>query len=447
MELNNDRKIHFIGIKGAGMSSLAQILHDIDYKVKGSDVNHYFFTEEKLIKKNIKINEFNEDNIDSDDIVVSSRAFDKTNVEVKKAIKRNNFYYYFDFLSHFAESFPCSIAISGSHGKTTTTGIASHILSTLSKTSYLIGDGTGKGVKGSQHFIFEACEYKNHFHAYKPDYAIVTNIDFDHPDFFKEKKDVEKSFQTFAKKAKKGLIVYGDQEECSKLVSNARVKTYGFDPNNDLYAAGIETDIEGTSFDLYQNGKKIGKMKIPMHGSHQILNTLSVVSLLLMEGYAFEEFATSLSDYEGVNRRFKETQVGSNIVVDDYAHHPTEIKATIESVNLKYPEKKKVAIFQPHTYTRTKALLNEFAESLGYFDECFILDIFGSAREKIGSSEISSHDLVRVIGNKKAKHSEFDIPERVMELSDAVLLFLGAGNVNKLKEHYVSLKNDKEVKE
>ncbi len=438
---NKNNSFHFVGIKGSGMSALAQILHGMGYQVKGSDIEKEFFTQVPLEKKGISITSFNKGNINKDDTVVISRAFDETNEEVAQAIEYKNGQYYFDFLGKFIEGFQTSVAISGSHGKTSTTGLMSHILKEIKPTSFLIGDGTGNGVPESEYFAFEACEYKNHFLAYHPDYAVVTNIDFDHPDFFKSKEDVVTSFQQFAQNVKKALIVYGGQEETRNLKTKAKVWTYGLTPDNDLYAADVKVSTEGTKFNVMRNNEKLASLVIPSVGEHHILNALAVASVIVLEGEDLEGAAKHFGTSNGVKRRFNETHVGNNVVIDDYAHHPTEIKATLQSIRLKYPTKKAVVLFQPHTYTRTKALFNEFVDSLEGFDEVYLADIFGSAREKKDSLDISSQHIVEALQNENSHTLGNSLPNEYYEYKDSVLAFLGAGDVNKYKDEYLQKVN------
>lgn len=439
--INKNKWFHFIGIKGAGMSALAQIMYDLGFKVKGSDVKKRFFTQQKLEDRGILITEFDESNIGEDDVVIASRAFDDSNPEVKKAKAQNDFSYYYSFLGKFIKNFPVSVAISGSHGKTTTTGLTSHVLSKLDSTSFLIGDGTGKGELNSKYFSFEACEYKNHFFEYEPTYAIVTNIDFDHPDFFKDKFDVIKSFQGFAHNVKKTLIVMGDQEDSASLQTSVQKWSYGLKKNNNIYADNIRVEKDGTVFDVVIGNEIVQDIKINSYGEHQILNALAVCSVVYLEGYSLDEAKQHFVTFEGVERRFNETTVGNNVIIDDYAHHPTEIKATFNSIRLKYPNKKAVVLFQPHTYTRTSALYKEFVEALQPFDEVYMAEIFGSARENQISFNITSQDVLNEIQNKKTKLVKEELPENFYEFENTVVAFLGAGDVNKFKDEFLKQKS------
>lgn len=415
---------HFTGIKGSGMSSLAQILHDSMNEVQGSDVEKYIFTEEPLVERKIKILPFDVDNIVPGLTVIAGNAFSDTHPELVRAKELGlDVIRYHDFLGHYMEQFT-SIAVTGSHGKTSTTGLLSYVLSGFTPTSYLIGDGTGKGVKDSKFFVLEACEYRRHFLAYKPDYAIMTNIDFDHPDYFKDLEDVMEAFNQMAMQVKKAIVACGDDHHLQQIKANVPVVFYGFDESNDFFAKHVVKTASGSSFDVYVRNEYFNSFSIPSAGDHAILNALGVIALCHYEGVPVDIIKDRLSTFGGVKRRFTITEHDGKTIVDDYAHHPTEIKATLQSAQQKYPDREIVAIFQPHTFTRTAALLDSFAASLSHADSVYLCDIFGSAREKSGTLTID--DLIkRVPGAKHLKQ------ERIAELEEhgnAVYLFMGAGD-------------------
>lgn len=422
---------HFIGIKGTGMSALAQILHDSGKKVKGSDVEKYFFTQAALEKKGIPILPFSEDNIHEDDIVIAGNAFSDDHIEIKKAKELNvTFYKYHEFLGEWAQKYT-SVAVTGSHGKTSTTGLLSHVLEQKFPISYLIGDGTGKGHEQSEYFVFEACEYKRHFLHYKPDFAIMTNIDFDHPDYFANIEDVFQAFQQMADQVKKGIIACGEDEYLQRLQTKVPIIYYGFSSSNDFQATNIEQSKDGTSFDVYVRNTYFDTFKIPLHGNHHVLNALAIIAFCHYEEID-QKVMHHLSSFKGVKRRFSEKQVGNQILIDDYAHHPIEISATIESARKKYPNKPVVAIFQPHTFTRTKTFLNEFAESLQESDHIYLCDIFSSARESSG--DLTIEDLLnKVEGSSLLTLETIDQLERY---EDSVLIFMGAGDIQKFQVAY-----------
>jgi UDP-N-acetylmuramate--alanine ligase len=422
---------HFIGIKGTGMSSLAQILHDSGEKVQGSDVDKQFFTQEALDEKNIPILPFSEDNIKDNYTIIAGNAFSDDNIEIQEAKRKGlKFYRYPEFLGEWLKQYT-SIAVTGAHGKTSTTGLLAHVLNETFPISYLIGDGTGKGHVESQYFAFEACEYRRNFLQYEPDYAIMTNIDFDHPDYFTSVDDVFNAFQSMADRVKKGIIACGDDEYLQQIQAKVPVVYYGFAASNDFQAQNITETEQGTTFDVFVRNTYYDTFMIPMFGNHNILNALAVIAICHYEGIGAEHIK-NLATFTGVKRRFTEKRIGDQILVDDYAHHPIEIKATIESARKKYPNKSIVAIFQPHTFTRTETFLREFAESLKPADYVYLCDIFGSAREKNG--ELAIEDLMELIeGSSILDLNQTDV---LSKYKDSVLVFMGAGDIQKFEKSY-----------
>lgn len=425
-------KYHFTGIKGSGMSPLAQILHDIGNDVQGSDIEKYFFTEKPLHDRNINVLLFDESNIKEGMTIIAGNAFPDSHPELVKARELGlPIIRYHDFLGDYMSQFT-SIAVTGAHGKTSTTGLLSHVLSGYKPTSFLIGDGTGKGEVNASNFVFEACEYRRHFLAYSPDYAIMTNIDFDHPDYFQDIDDVFNAFQSMAMQVKKGIIACGDDPYLQKIKAPVPVVYYGFGENNDFAARNIEKTTEGTSFDVFVRNEFYERFTIPMYGDHAVLNSLAVISLCHYEEVPADIIQKGLETFEGVKRRFTETVIGDRIIIDDYAHHPTEIKATIQSASQKYPNRKIVAIFQPHTFTRTQKFLHEFSESLSLADQVYLCDIFGSARENAG--DLSIQTLADLIENSHILSE--DTVDQLLEHDDAVYLFMGAGDVQKFQQAF-----------
>ncbi|MFQ3542468.1 UDP-N-acetylmuramate--L-alanine ligase [Halobacillus rhizosphaerae] len=422
---------HFIGIKGTGMSALAQILHDSGQQVQGSDVDKRFFTQETLEARNIEILPFSKDNIGDGLTVIAGNAFSDDHEEIVRAKELGLPYYrYHEFLGEWLQQYT-SIAVTGAHGKTSTTGLLAHVLSENYPTSYLIGDGTGKGHADSQYFAFEACEYRRHFLSYQPDYAIMTNIDFDHPDYFTSIEDVFQAFQQMAKQVKKGIIACGDDEHLQHIQANVPVLYYGFADSNDFQAQNVAEDEFGTTFDVFVRNTFYESFTIPQFGDHHVLNALSVIAICHYEDMKPEQIS-KLSTFKGVKRRFTEKKWKDQILVDDYAHHPIEITATIDSARKKYSDRPVVAIFQPHTFTRTKTFLNEFADSLKLADHVFLCDIFGSARENSGKMTIDQ--LQELIPDSKLL--ELEDTKQLEEYSDGVLLFMGAGDIQKFQQAY-----------
>lgn len=428
---------HFVGIKGSGMSSLALVLHQKGMQVQGSDVEKYFFTQRDLETAGIKILPFDKNNIQEGMVVIAGNAFPDTHEEIQRANELGvEVIRYHDFLGDLIQPYT-SIAVTGSHGKTSTTGLLSHVLSGIAPTSFLIGDGTGHGEPDAKFFPFEACEYRRHFLAYSPDYVIMTNIDFDHPDYFTSIDDVFDAFQTMASQAKKGIVAFGDDVNLRKLEADVPIYYYGTDStNDDIHAQNIQQTTEGSQFDVYHKTELIGTFQVPAYGRHNIMNALSVITIAYLEGLDMEKVAEEMLTFSGVKRRFSEKKVSDMVIVDDYAHHPAEIKATIDAARQKYPDKEIIAVFQPHTFTRTIALMDEFAEALDQADKVYLCDIFSSAREKAG--EVKIEDL----GAKIKKGGSVIKEENVSPLldhHDAVVVFMGAGDVQKFEIAYENL--------
>lgn len=433
-------KYHFIGIKGSGMSSLAQIAYDMGHEVQGSDEETYFFTQEKLEQRNIPMYGYSAENIKEGFEVILGNAFDETHIEYRAAKDLGlKIYTYAQFLGKLLDEIP-SIAVTGAHGKTTTSTMVSNIFKHNFVTSYLIGDGTGHGEKNSDYIVAEACEYYRHFLAYHPNYAIVTNIDFDHPDYFNDEHDMFDAFQSFVNQVKDTIVICGDDRLASQLKpSTAKVVTYGFNEGNDYQIKNVKTTSENSEFDVYKNSELLGTFTMAVFGLHDISNATSAIALADICGLSTDEIQQSLGSYHHAERRFTEYKVGTNIVVDDYAHHPSEIKATIDSARRKYSDKQIIAIFQPHTYTRTAKFLNEFAESLLTADKVFLCPIFASVREK--EKIVGIEDLQKVTPGSEIIYGEENFDK--LNFDNSVILFMGAGNINKLCNKFVEQNSNK----
>ncbi|HSP21890.1 MAG TPA: UDP-N-acetylmuramate--L-alanine ligase [Planococcus sp. (in: firmicutes)] len=419
--------LHFTGIKGSGMSPLAQIMHDMGNKVQGSDIEQYFFTEDRLRERGITILPFEAANITADMTIIAGNAFNDSHPELVKARELGaTIIRYHEFLGDLMKQY-VSVAITGAHGKTSTTGLMAHVLDGFKPVSYLIGDGTGFGKENSHFFVAEACEYRRHFLAYHPDYAIMTNIDFDHPDYFAGIDDVFNAFQEMAQQVKKCIIAFGDDEYLQRIQAPVPVVYYGFGEENDFQARNVVKTTEGTTFDVMIRNEFFHTFMIPMFGDHAIMNALAVISLGHYENIPADIMQQQFSDFEGVKRRFTQTELQGRILIDDYAHHPTEIRATLQSARQKFPNREIVAIFQPHTFTRTQTFLQGFADSLSGADQVYLCDIFGSAREKAGVLTI--HDLEEKIEGSRILQS--DDVSQLLQHENAVYLFMGAGDVTK----------------
>ena len=427
-------KYYLIGIKGAGMSALANVLYDIGHAVTGSDIKDMLFTQVELEAKGIVLHEFGAQAIDPDMEVIVGNAFDDDHVDVINAkYVGARVIRYHEFLGELANGF-ISIAVTGTHGKTTTTGLLSHVLRLAYPTTYLIGDGTGKGVTQSKYFVFEACEYRRHFLAYHPDYLVITNIEHDHPDYFKDVDDVIMAFGSIANQCKKKVIMWGDCANVQKLNLNNGLK-YGFLDHNDVIARNVIKDSEGTTFDVVIDGHYYYTFKTPFFGDHMVFNSLSVISICYLEGMNPKTVAKDLSLFMGVKRRFSERELDDQVMIDDYAHHPTEIEVTLKAARQKYAMREVIAIFQPHTFSRTTTFATEFADALKLADHVYLTEIFGSARESASNIDIN----IMLEANEDFKLITLEDISKLKKYENGILVFMGAGDIEKYEHAYINL--------
>ena len=423
------KTFHFIGIKGAGMSALALMLHQMGHTVQGSDVEKYYFTQRGLEQAGITILPFSEENLTGDQILIAGNAFKpENNVEIAYADAQGYTYQrYHEFLGEFMRDF-VSMGVAGAHGKTSTTGILSHVLSNITDTSYLIGDGTGRGSKGAKYFVFESDEYERHFMPYHPEYSIITNIDFDHPDYFTGLEDVFNAFNDYAKQISKALFIYGEDPELRRITAKAPIYYYGFEEEgNDFVASDLLRSTTGSTFSIHFRGEDLGQFQIPSFGRHNIMNATAVVGLLYIAGFDLDLVREHLKTFGGVKRRFTEKIVNNTVIIDDFAHHPTEIIATLDAARQKYPSKEIVAVFQPHTFTRTIALLDEFADALNQADAVYLSQIYGSARE-VDHGDVKVEDLEAKIIKKSGVITAENVSP-LLDHDNAVYVFMGAGDI------------------
>ena len=424
---------HFIGIKGAGMSSLANIMNDLGYEVKGSDIEKHFFTEIGLNERNIKITVYDKSNIYEGLTIIKGASITDDNVELMEAKRLNlEIITYEEMVGRLTTKFK-TICVSGCHGKTTTTAMLSI---TLPSTNYLIGDGTGFAKKDNTYFALESCEYKRHFLNYTPYYLIITNIDLDHVDYFKDIDDVIDAYNTLANKAVKKVVMYGDDPYTRKMKLDKEPITYGLSDNNDVIAKNIEYNANGIKFDVYINDTMFGKFDLPLYGEHQLLDSLSVITVCYLEGMDSNTIQSNLSKFKGAKRRFSEVLVNDSIIIDDYAHHPNEIKATMEAVKQKYPNKDIVAIFQPHTFTRTEEFASDIAKYLNIANSAYVLDIHPAREKQEDYPNVTSNIIIDKLNN--GYHLNITDAEILSKHKGSVYVFMSPNDLsileNELKE-------------
>lgn len=429
-------KYYFIGIKGTGMSSLATIMHDLGNNIVGyDDYKDHKFTEDPLIKRNIKIYTDNSYEL-SDEIVVYSAAFTKDHPEMQKALNKNlKMYEYTEMVGTLTKQHK-TICVSGCHGKTTTTAYLSHVMNNIIGANYIIGDSTGYADPKNEYLVVESCEYKRHFLNYDPSYTIVTNIELDHTDYYKDIDDMIDAYQSLINNTKNTAILCGDDE----LVRRLKVKDamyYGFNDNNDIIAKNIHTDSEYTYFDVYINNELYESVKTKLFGSHMVLNTLAIIGICYKLNLPKEKVVYELSTFTGAKRRFNEKIVGNTIMIDDYGHHPTELKMCIETCKNKYKNKKICALFLPNTYSRVAKFYKEFADSLSLADKVFILDIAKGRERPEDYPGVSSKLICDLIDN--AEMITLQDEEKLLPYKDYVLLFMSCQNIYILEERLEKL--------
>lgn len=440
--LNDYNNIHFVGIGGVSMSSLALILSESGKLVTGSDSTESATTE-LLQQRGIKVYlEHNEKNVSNTELLVYTAAISDNNPELVYA-KKNKIPMIERavLLGILMSTYKHSIAVSGTHGKTTTTSMISSVL--LSDEKYdptiLVGAHFNQ-IKGnyktgkSDYAVYEACEYVNSFLHFYPETAVILNIDTDHLDFFKDLDGIKKSFSMFTENINIDghAIINGDDINCKEVIEKCtrKITTFGFSTENDCYAENIRYEMGLPVFDAVYHDMTIKNIKLSVIGKHNILNALATICVAKIYNISKTAILTGLYNFKGANRRFEiKKHINDAAIVDDYAHHPTEIKATISSAK-SAGYKKTTVIFQPHTYTRTKLLIHEFAKELSNADKVILTDIY-SAREinTIGANII---DLKNMIPNCEYISDFTEIAAYIKKNANPNELFIlmGAGNIN-----------------
>ena len=443
--------VHFIGIGGISMSGLAEILLGEDFIISGSDAKSSPLTQ-ALEKKGARIYYGQRASNITDDVevVVYTAAIHPDNPEFACAKEKGlPMLTRAELLGQIMRNYDTPIAISGTHGKTTTTSMVSHILlegkcdPTISVGGILPAIGGNIRVGESETFVTEACEYTNSFLSFFPKISIILNMDADHLDFFKDIDDIRHSFRKFAEllPADGALIINADTPKYEMVAENlpCKVITYGLEHDAEYSASDITYDEFGhPTFHVLHNGADIGICSLKVPGIHNVSNALASIAAGRLLGLDNEVIFAGLKDFGGTDRRFQyKGKVGEVTIIDDYAHHPTEIEATLHAAN-NYPHKKIWCVFQPHTYTRTKALLPEFAKALTLADHVVLADIY-AAREtdNLGISSADLQKQIRELGTPCEYFPTFDeIENFLLEncTQGDLLITMGAGDVVNIGE-------------
>lgn len=420
-------KYYCIGIKGAGMSTLANILSDLGNEVSGyDDTVKYKFTEEGLKSRGIKI--YHEPHsIDSDTIVTYSKAFSDNHPEIKRVKELGLTIRDYNQVVGDVTSMFETIGVCGTHGKTTTSLLISDILNNTLGCNYFVGDGTGHANKSNKLFVIESDEFNKHFLAYHPTVAVITNIELDHTECYPGGiEEIKQAFREFGNKSEL-IVACGDDVNIRDITFDKKVIYYGFNDNNDVVAKNVKLTDKGALFDVYINGDLFDSYELPLFGKHMILNALS--SIIIANKYNIDKDSIKkyIKEFKGAKRRFKEEDINGYIIIDDYAHHPTEIEVTIDAARQKYPNREIVAIFLPNTYSRTEVLLNDFVKALSKADKSYIMDIYCDRELQSDYPNVNSDLLIEKI--KNAEKISINTVDKLLKHKGSVLCFMSCTNI------------------
>ena len=459
IDFNKPVAIHFIGIGGISMSGLAEILLQRGFRVSGSDAKESDLTRLLTQKGATVFYGQRSSNIADDlDVVVYTAAIHPDNPELCAAREKNiPCLSRAQLLGEIMQNYETPVAISGTHGKTTTTSMLSSILlqmdsdPTLSIGGILQSIGGNIRIGQSELFVTEACEYTNSFLSFYPKISTILNIDADHLDFFKDIDDIRHSFRLFSELLPKDgtLVINGDIPNVSEITDGleCNVLTYGYNDSFDVYAKDVCFDELARPSYTFHMKKEDGELTFPVTlgvtGDHNVSNSLAAIAIACLLGGQTEDIQKGVLSFSGTDRRFQyKGMLGKTTVIDDYAHHPTEITATLETA-AKYPHKTTWCVFQPHTYTRTKALLPEFAQALSLADHVVLADIY-AARETdtLGISSKTLQAEIQKLGGCCEYFSSFDAIENFLLEKcepDDLLITMGAGDVFKIGENLLGI--------
>jgi len=444
-------KVFFSGINGIGMSGLALILKNLGYTVAGSDIA------EKGITKTLRDNgievfiEQKLENVENKgyDTYVYSTAIKENNPEYSYMKEKGvTMYRRGALLAEIMNKFKKGIAVAGTHGKTTTSSLLSVVF--LDKDPYIAVGGiipeidSNSKVGNSEYFIAEADESDNTFLYMNPYYSVITNVEADHLDFHGTLEHIIESFKKFVDLTKHKVLACFDND-ILKTFKDEKIIYYSVDEKNkenvDVYASNIQVIYGITSFDVYILGEFEGRYSLSVPGLHNVSNSLPVIYIALKEGISRTVIQDRLLSFKGANRRYQVLYENEFKIIDDYAHHPTEILATIKAAKMN--EKKEVnVIFEPHRYSRTSFFLDDFANSLREADNIYLLPIYSASEENI--YDISSEKLAKEIGNHCTVYTKEEVIEKLLEedKKDKVYIFMGAGSVSALAHNFVERIND-----
>lgn len=449
---NMNKRYYFIAVGGVGMSGLAKYLLQEGCIVSGSDISESKYTKQ-LVELGGKIFIGHDaSNVPDNAVVVVSSAIKDSNVELMRAKELGlTIYHRSDLLAELSSRKKCFIGFAGTHGKTTTSGMASYLLSKSSLSpSYVVGGiipdiNTNANYTDSDVFVAELDESDGTVVKYSPQILVVNNLEPDHLDFYTDgMTSLLKTFETLISKLSNTakILVNNDNDGVMQLSQRSNFITYGLN-NADYLAKNIDYCHGYTTFDIYYHREKLCSTKIILPGVHNVYNALAVVSALHQAGYDVKSIVNHFEEFTGMGRRFqKVTEFGSIEVFDDYAHHPTEIMSTLSAMK-SFTDKKVVAVFQPHRYTRLQSLWEDFKNSLKTADRIIITDVYAASEESIEgiNSEKFSNELT---GSEYFSGSIREVAKQLLPTLDenTVVIGLGAGSITNLAKELISLRED-----
>ena len=448
--------IHFIGIGGISMSGLAEILLKEGFTISGSDSQASDLTQQLEAMGAIIYYGQRASNIkEGTQLVVYTAAIHEDNPELAATRQANiPTLTRAELLGQIMDNYARSVAVAGTHGKTTTTSMITQILLSADTDPTISVGGMLDAIRGnirvgnSDIFVTEACEYTNSFWNFRPKYSLILNIEEDHMDFFKDIDDIRNSFRKFASNttADGVIILNADIDKHTDITDgfDAQVCTYGFDNTCDFYAENIIYEETGcASFDAMHKGTLLGRVSLSVPGKHNLSNALAAIAFAVNISLPFPYIKEGLAAFGGTKRRFeKKGELGGITIIDDYAHHPTEIRATLTAAR-NYPDKRIICVFQPHTYTRTQAFLQDFADALALADIVVLAEIY-AARE-VNTIGISSKNIQELLIEKEVEtyyFPSFDEIEKFLLkkcINGDLLITMGAGDIVNVGEHLLGI--------
>jgi len=434
-------KYYCIGIKGAGMATLANLLHDLGHQVSGyDDVAEWKFTQAGLDERNIQIYNGGSCDLDKDTIVTFSRAFREDHPEIVRV--RNlgcQLKAYNEIIGDLTKEFK-TVSVSGTHGKTTTSSLISHVLNETLGTNYFIGDGSGHADPKNSLFVIESDEFNRHFLAYHPTYSVITNIELEHTECYKDIDDIVETFTKFANENTSELVVAcGDNEYIRGISFEKEVILYGFQEENDVVAKNVLFDSNGCSFDVYKKGELYGHFELPLFGRHMVLNALACIIVCDHLGITSDKIQELLRTFKNAKRRFAEEIVGDTVIIDDYAHHPTEIRVTLEAARQKYPDRELVVLFKPNTYSRTAAFPKEFSDSMNVADKAYLTEIDCNRERPEDYPGVSSKIVLD--GLRNGEMIDSNSVSKLLNHRGSVICFMSCASIEHLKQDFKDLLN------